>query len=93
MSNTTKALRGPRANVSAKTQQALKKHVERQRGALFQAQAIVQTVVAAMRPGDWPASAPGFPYALEAVDAMLERIAGELEVLFDLSDADQGAQS
>ncbi len=68
------------------------RRVEAQRGAIFQAQAIVQTVVAAMRPGDWSGK-PGYPYVLELVDQMLERIAAELEIgVPDMDDA-QEAQS
>ena len=77
------------------SREVLEKHIERQRGELMQAQAIVETVVEAMRPADWPAGKPGFPLALGAVVAMLERVTEQLDsaVLFDLPGAEQESRS
>lgn len=82
-------------NINAKTQQVLEERVDRQRVEIMQAGAIVESVVAAMNPGSWPAEQPGYPFALRAVVAMLERATEQLDsaILFDLSGAETEPQS
>lgn len=90
---------------SSAPQDVLEGRLDRARRDLFRAQGIVQAVVAAMRPADWPGSEPGYPFALEAVDEMLEAVGEAMasDMFFDpelsVEEADQqltmgeGAQS
>lgn len=80
---------------SSAPQDVLEARLGRAREKLFQAQGIVQVVVAAMRPADWPGSEPGYPFALEAVDEMLEAIGGAMasDTFFDPELAVEEAQS
>jgi hypothetical protein len=56
--------------------------IDQQRRAIFDAQAIVQVTVLALREqfGDWPEGTPCFDRPLRAVGQMLDNIAGALEV-------------
>jgi hypothetical protein len=57
----------------------LARRLDAQREKLYHALGVIECVIAAMKPHDWPANQPGCPFALMAAKEIIDNAAGALE--------------